>query len=196
MKENNRKKRIERKESEDVQKVLYEKRYVRALPCEFNPRLKYCARDGNERGMREDERDRCAIALKLRVSELSQENSVLKETVRELNESLKESTRLLLKQTPRPNRPAISADQRMLIAGKARFKCSNPYSDCHLYRLPPYDGSFNESGYELDHITPFSECYLTVGQLQPLCPQCHAKKTRIWRASQNEENACETVNAV
>ena len=129
------------------------------------------------------------VTLKLRVSELTRENTILKQTITELNESLKESTRLLLKQTPRPTRPAISADQRMLIAGRARFKCANPFNDCHLYRLPPYDGSFNESGYELDHITPFSECYLTVGQLQPLCPQCHAKKTRIWRASQNEEEA-------
>ena len=49
--------------------------------------------------------------------------------------------------------------------------------------------SFNESGYELDHVVPFSESCLTVNQLQPLCPQCHAKKTRIWRASQSEEEA-------
>ena len=125
------------------------------------------------------------VNLKLRVSELLQENTLLRQTITDLNESLKESTRLLLKQ--RPTRPHVSADQRMLIAGRARFKCANPYGDCHLYRLPPYDGSFSEAGYELDHVTPFSECYLTVGQLQPLCPQCHAKKTRLWRASQNDE---------
>ena len=126
-----------------------------------------------------------SLKLKLRVAELTQENALLQQALTELNESLRESTRLLLKQ--KPNRPAISADQRMLIAGRHRFKCANPHGDCHLYRLPPYDGSFNESGYELDHVTPFSECYLTVGRLQPLCPQCHAKKTRLWRAAQGGE---------
>ena len=40
------------------------------------------------------------VTLKLRVSELTQENTILKQTITELNESLKESTRLLLKQTP------------------------------------------------------------------------------------------------
>ena len=131
-----------------------------------------------------------SLKLKLRVAELTQENALLQQALTELNESLRESTRLLLKQTPRPNRPAISADQRMLIAGRHRFKCANPHGDCHLYRLPPYDGSFNESGYELDHVVPFSESCLTVHQLQPLCPQCHAKKTRIWRAAQSEEEPC------
>ena len=126
-----------------------------------------------------------SLTLKLRVSELTNENSLLHQALAELNESLRESTRLLLKQTPRPTRSAVSADQRMLIAGRHRFKCVNPHNDCHLYRLPPYDGSFNESGYELDHVVPFSECCLTVNQLQPLCPQCHSKKTRLWRASQN-----------
>ena len=131
-----------------------------------------------------------SLKLKLRVGELTQENALLQQALSELNESLRESTRLLLKQNPRPNRPAISADQRMLIAGRHRFKCTNPHGDCHLYRLPPYDGSFNESGYELDHIEAWSESFRTIGQLQPLCPQCHAKKTRIWRAAQmNEEDA-------
>lgn len=130
-------------------------------------------------------RESIKLKLQLRNNELQHENDLLRQTIAELNESLKESTRLLLKQ--RPSRPHISADQRMLIAGRARFKCANPYGDCHLYRLPPYDGSFNESGYELDHIDPWASSCRTVGQLQPLCPQCHAKKTRVWRASQAEE---------
>ena len=129
-----------------------------------------------------------SLKLKLRVAELTQENALLQQALTELNESLRESTRLLLKQ--KPNRPAISADQRMLIAGRHRFKCANPHGDCHLYRLPPYDGSFNESGYELDHVVPYSESRLTVHHmLQPLCPQCHAKKTRIWRAQSEDETA-------
>ena len=115
------------------------------------------------------------LKLKLRVAELTQENALLQHALTELNDSLRESTRLLLKQTPRPNRPAISADQRMLIAGRHRFKCTNPHGDCHLYRLPPYDGSFNESGYELDHIEAWSESFRTIGQLQPLCPQCRTQ---------------------
>ena len=95
-----------------------------------------------------------SLKLKLRVAELTQENALLQQALTELNKSLRESTRLLLKQ--KPNRPAISADQRMLIAGRHRFKCANPHGDCHLYRLPPYDGSFNESGYELDHVMSIS----------------------------------------
>ena len=122
-------------------------------------------------------------SLKLRLNEMAQENATLRQVIADLQESLKESTRLLQKTTPRPNRPAISGDQRMLIAGQHRFKCANPYGDCHLYRLPPFDGSFDQSGYELDHTAEWSQCYQTVGNLKPLCPQCHARKTRIWRAS-------------
>lgn len=122
------------------------------------------------------------LQLKLRVSELTRENDQLRTALNDLQESLKESTRLLLKQTPKPARPTISADQRMILVGRARFKCANPYNKCHLYKLPPYDGSFDESGYELDHITPFAQCLRTHGMLQPLCPQCHALKTRHQRS--------------
>ena len=125
------------------------------------------------------------LKSKLRVCELERENNELRSIVHDLKESLKESTRLLQKQ--KPSRPSISADKRMMIAGKARFKCQNPWGDCHLYRLPPYDGSIDECGYELDHITPHSQCYQTIGQLQLLCPQCHAKKTRLDRIRSQEE---------
>jgi hypothetical protein len=133
------------------------------------------------------------LDAKLRISELSRENDALRQTVHDLNESLKESTRLMLKTTPRPNRPTLSADQRMMIAGRARFKCANPFDDCHLYKLPPYDGSFTEAGYEIDHVVPFHQTYRSTGQnvLQVLCHQCHAKKTRLDRIAAQETSAHE-----
>lgn len=125
------------------------------------------------------------LTEKLRVSELKRENDQLRQALSDLKESLKESTRLLQKQ--RPSRITLSADKRMMIAGKARFKCSNPHQDCHLFKIPPYDGSLDDSGYELDHVIPHHLCYQTVNQLQVLCPQCHAKKTRIDRINSQEE---------
>ena len=128
------------------------------------------------------------LEAKLRISELGRENDALRQAVHDLNESLKESTRLMLKTMPRPNRPTLSADQRMMIAGRARFKCANPFDDCHLYKLPPYDGSFTEAGYEIDHVVPFHQSYRSTGQnvLQVLCHQCHAKKTRLDRIAAQE----------
>ena len=123
------------------------------------------------------------MRLKLKNNELKNENALMQTTIIELRESLKEQTKLLLKS--KPNRPTFTADQRLSIAGKQRFKCANPFSDCHLYKLPPFDGSFDQCGYELDHIIPHAVCYQSVHQMQALCPQCHARKTREDRMTED-----------
>ena len=116
------------------------------------------------------------LKLKLRNSELQRENDTLHGTIREQNNLLTEANRLLMEQTStKPSRPHYSASERTIIAGKQRYKCCDPFGDCPLGRIPPYDRSFNESGFHLDHVTPF--CEAPVGPLRATCVMCHAKKS-------------------
>jgi len=65
-------------------------------------------------------------------------------------------------------------------------KCSNyPGSDviknykCPMWIL--YNGDFDESGYEIDHIDEFSKTYNNdLSNLQLLCACCHSVKTKLF----------------
>ena len=115
------------------------------------------------------------LKLKLRNSELQRENDTLRSTIREQNTLLAEANKLLMEQTPKPSRPHISAADRAIVAGRQRYKCCNPFQDCPLGRLPPFDCSFDESGFQLDHIIPF--CDNPVGLMRATCVMCHSKRT-------------------
>ena len=115
------------------------------------------------------------LKLKLRNSELQRENDTLRATIREQNALLAEANKLLVEHTPKPSRPHISAADRAIVAGRQRYKCCNPFNDCPLGRLPPFDFSFDDSGFHLDHITPF--CQSPVGPLRATCITCHSKKS-------------------
>ena len=91
------------------------------------------------------------------------------------------------KQLLHSNDKSLSESIKKQIAGKQRFKCSNkPGSSlkylndylCPLWRNGG-DGSFDEAGYEIDHIIEKS-----IGgnndesNLQALCQSCHKLKTK------------------
>jgi len=72
------------------------------------------------------------------------------------------------------------------VVGKQRYKCAN-HSNINLKGLENYkcplwigdDGSFNELGYEIDHIVEFSISHNNdINNLQALCKICHKEKTR------------------
>ena len=105
-----------------------------------------------------------ALKAKLRISELERQTQALQQTIREQNALLNDANRLLVSQSPKPSRVQISAADRAIIAGKQRYKCANIDGLCPLARIPPYDCSFDDSGFHLDHITP--HCDQPIGRLQ------------------------------
>jgi hypothetical protein len=90
----------------------------------------------------------------------------------------------------------ISMAMKLKIAGKQNFKCANK-PDSNLKRLENYScplwnrddiikGSFDESGFDIDHIIEYS---LTQNNnesnLQALCNNCHAIKTKRFMMDKN-----------
>ncbi len=91
----------------------------------------------------------------------------------------------------------ISESKKKEIAGKQRFKCANkPNSKlkgmgdykCHLWKLEGDDkGSFDENGYDIDHIEEFSVSHNDNDEnLQALCGLCHRIKTRNFMRTINK----------
>lgn len=83
----------------------------------------------------------------------------------------------------------ISESTKKLIAGKQYYKCANkPNSEirnlekymCPLWKINGINqGSFDESGYDIDHRIEFSICHdNSIDNLQALCKSCHSVKTR------------------
>lgn len=97
---------------------------------------------------------------------------------------------------------------KKLIAGKQTYKCenspTNKYSMLNDYKCPLWlregDGSFDEAGYEIDHIMEFclsKNC--NQDNLQALCMSCHTVKTKrfnIIRRKINTEYEIEHIDAV
>ncbi len=92
----------------------------------------------------------------------------------------------------------ISESKKKEIAGKQRFKCANkPNSKlkgmgdykCHLWKLEGDDkGSFDETGYDIDHIEEFSVSHNDNDEnLQALCGLCHRIKTRNFMRTINKK---------
>ena len=127
---------------------------------------------------------RRAEELELDVYKLREEVRTLKEVNAMQTDALRELTRLLLKSKPH-QRPTISAERKLFIAGKAHFKCCNPYGSCPLYKL--HDGSFDEHGFEIDHEIPFAKSFRSAGNCRALCPYCHALVSRFQRLQEIEE---------
>lgn len=73
----------------------------------------------------------------------------------------------------------VTESQKKVIASRQGYKCRRiPGYECPFYKNGQ-DGTFDESGYEIDHINEFS---LTQDDsqdnLQALCINCHRVKTR------------------
>ena len=87
----------------------------------------------------------------------------------------------------------ISAKMRNKIAGEQYYKCNNtPESEliglkgykCPLWKLEGViSGSFDSAGFDIDHIIERSRGGSNErDNLQALCPNCHAYKTRNFRS--------------
>ena len=116
-----------------------------------------------------------AAQLEIELLRTREKVRALESTVQQMSESLKESTKLLLRCRPH-NRPTIPHDRKLLIASEQEWKCADPMGDCPMYKFS--DGTFSACGglFEVDHREPFHASYRTSGNvwLGALCgvPQC------------------------
>tara|TARA_B100000902_G_scaffold248812_1_gene235472 strand:- start:2549 stop:2890 length:342 start_codon:yes stop_codon:yes gene_type:complete len=84
----------------------------------------------------------------------------------------------------RSPRRTLTEAQKKTVAARQNFKCANkPGNNPLTYDCPFWvrggDGSFDESGYEIDHIVEWCVSRDDSEQnLQALCVCCHRVKTR------------------
>ena len=92
----------------------------------------------------------------------------------------------------------ITESVKKTIAARQSFKCANNQSDawassptnydCTLWQCR--DGTFDEAGYEIDHIAEVSiSGDNSVENLQALCPMCHRVKTKRFLQQKKLEKA-------
>ena len=124
--------------------------------------------------------------LELDNLKLKQENAELKAIHARDMEALKESSALLSKS--KPPRPHMSSEKKLLIAGQQHFRCAGDPKRCPCWLLN--NGSFDDSGFEVDHSPPWREAYRSDrAVLQALCHSCHALKTRLERIRDQDETS-------
>lgn len=92
----------------------------------------------------------------------------------------------------------LSENIKKIVAGRQKFRCANkPGSKlrglngcfCPMYQIPGNAGSFNESGYDIDHIIEKHDHGSNhIDNLQALCPNCHAYKTRRYTSKLHRRN--------
>ena len=90
----------------------------------------------------------------------------------------------------------ISESKKKRIAGKQFYKCANK-PDVNILNLENYtcplwakqgniEGSFDESGYEIDHNIEYSVSHDNSEEnLQALCKSCHSVKTKRFMHKKN-----------
>jgi len=83
----------------------------------------------------------------------------------------------------------VTESQKKSVAGKQNFKCKANITE---YNCPLYfngrDGTFDEAGYEIDHIEEVSlENNNDLDNLQALCPMCHRVKTKRFNQQKKKE---------
>ena len=117
------------------------------------------------------------LKCQLENARLREENKKLSEVNKMNTEALKENCLLFRKL--RPQRPFLSSERKLYIAGVQLFRCSAPHGKdkCPMHILN--GGSFNEAGFEIDHWTRFTVGYRNVGELTAMCHACHALKSRL-----------------
>src|ERR1044071_8411257 len=93
----------------------------------------------------------------------------------------------------------VSEATKKNIAGKQFYKCANKPGislrglanyECPLWNKNGENkGSFDESGYEIDHIKEYSISKNdNIKNLQALCKMCHIVKTKRFGMSKNKIN--------
>jgi len=77
-------------------------------------------------------------------------------------------------------RPKISATQSTWIAGRQSFRCAAPHGKDLCPRFHMSDGTFDEVGWEVDHIDGWSESFdHRSSKLRALCATCHSRCTKM-----------------
>ena len=116
--------------------------------------------------------------------------------------SKKNNMNINIKSSKKDTRSLTDA-QKNYIASLKKFKCSNsPGSnlpglegyECPIWLKPDEKnpGSFDESGYQIDHKVEFSKTQDdSFENLQALCPCCHAVKTKLFMISKNQKTKVE-----
>jgi len=96
----------------------------------------------------------------------------------------------------------ISQKTKTIVLDRQQYKCANnahypsinlsDYS-CLLWRYQ--DGTFDQSGYEFDHIDEYSITNNnTLENIQALCPMCHSVKTKKFKNNRNFFTSTELAN--
>lgn len=94
----------------------------------------------------------------------------------------------------------IKKEVKLHLFEKYNMKCANiPNSniiqnyDCPMWKL--YNGNFDNSGYEIDHINEFSHTYdNSISNLQLLCVCCHKVKTNLFAKNKYIFTTSQIVN--
>lgn len=95
---------------------------------------------------------------------------------------------LIQKKYNKMKRKTISEAKKKQVAGYQLYKCANSNSmtlkgledyKCPLWLSDKHNGSFDESGYEIDHIVEHCKTRDdSLKNLQALCKMCHMVKTK------------------
>ena len=83
-----------------------------------------------------------------------------------------------------PPKRKVTESVKKSVAAKQRYKCATiPDFDCPLWKVG--DGTFDESGYEIDHVHEHSMSHDDgPANLQALCLSCHRVKTKRFMQQQ------------
>lgn len=87
----------------------------------------------------------------------------------------------------------LTESQKKRVAGRQYYRCANKPElkqrglegyKCPLWLSPIHKGSFDESGYEIDHIIEYSISKdNSDSNLQALCISCHRNKTKRFNSN-------------
>lgn len=73
----------------------------------------------------------------------------------------------------------ICREVKEMVLKNQQYKCANSVKDYNCLLWMINNGNFDESGYQFDHINEFClSSDNTVNNIQALCPNCHAVKTK------------------
>ena len=73
----------------------------------------------------------------------------------------------------------ICREVKDMVLKNQQYKCANSIKDYNCLLWMINNGNFDESGYQFDHINEFClSSDNTVNNIQALCPNCHAVKTK------------------
>jgi len=135
----------------------------------------------------EQEKEIEMLRLKLEVATMREEIQTLRAVHNEQMEALKENARLFQKLKPSRDTIRLSSERKLLIAGQQLFRCAAPHGreKCPCWLLN--EGSFGESGFEIDHELPWSKGYTHTGQLRAVCHLCHGLLSRLQRIEAAEK---------